>query len=268
MSFAHLHLHTEYSLLNGGNRINRLMDRVAELGMDTVAIDDHGNLCGCVEFYHAARKRNLKPILGIEAYVAVGDRRRRGGGTSKGGGDHLVLLAENQAGWSSLLKLSSDAYLNGFYYKPRMDHETLSEWSDGLIAINGHLGSSIARAALVKFHRTDDEVALAGRGRRSRVARDTFGVNDKGEPASTSNCSGPREGPGRHQPAAGSPRPRNLICRWSATTTSISSTPTTTTSTTPSAASRCRRTRMTTAGSTTRRTSTSSRPGGDGGTLR
>ena len=96
MSFAHLHLHTEYSLLDGGNRINRLMDRVAELGMDTVAITDHGNLCGCVEFYHAARKRNLKPILGIEAYVAVGDRRQRGGGTSKGGGDHLVLLAKTR----------------------------------------------------------------------------------------------------------------------------------------------------------------------------
>ena len=181
MSFAHLHLHTEYSLLDGGNRINRLMDRVAELGMDTVAITDHGNLCGCVEFYHAARKRNLKPILGIEAYVAVGDRRQRGGGTSKGGGDHLVLLAENQAGWSNLLKLSSDAYLNGFYYKPRMDHETLSEWSDGLIAINGHLGSSIARA-LVKFHRTDDEEHWQAAVDEARWHADTFGVNDKGEP--------------------------------------------------------------------------------------
>jgi DNA polymerase-3 subunit alpha len=94
MSFAHLHLHTEYSLLDGGNRINRLMDRVAELGMTSVAITDHGNLYGCVEFYHAARAHNLKPILGIEAYVAVGDRRHRGGGSGHGGGHHLVLMVE------------------------------------------------------------------------------------------------------------------------------------------------------------------------------
>ena len=181
MSFAHLHLHTEYSLLDGGNRIDRLMDRVAELGMTSVAITDHGNLCGCVEFYHAARKRGIKPILGIEAYVAVGDRRERGGGTAKGGGDHLVLLAEDQTGWSNLLKLSSDAYINGFYYKPRMDHETLAQWSDGLIAINGHLGSSLAHA-LVKYHRTGDEEHWQAAVEEAKWHADTFGVNGDGEP--------------------------------------------------------------------------------------
>lgn len=181
MSYAHLHLHTEYSLLDGGNRINRLMDRVAELGMTSVAITDHGNLYGCVEFYHAARAHNLKPILGIEAYIAVGDRRNRGGGTKRGGGHHLVLLAENNAGWSNLLKLSSDSFLHGFYYKPRMDHETLQQWSSGLIAINGHLGSSLAES-LVAFHKTgvqqhwDDAVAEA------KWHAETFGCNEDGAP--------------------------------------------------------------------------------------
>ncbi|MCH2149599.1 MAG: DNA polymerase III subunit alpha, partial [Phycisphaerales bacterium] len=180
MSFAHLHLHTEYSLLDGGNRIDRLMDRVAELGMTSVAITDHGNLYGCIEFYHAARARNLKPILGIEAYVASGDRRERGGGPERGG-HHLVLLAENNAGWSNLLKLSSDSFLHGFYYKPRMDHETLEQWSNGLIAINGHLGSSLAEM-LVAFHKTglqqhwDEAVAEA------KWHAETFGSNEDGEP--------------------------------------------------------------------------------------
>ena len=97
-TFAHLHLHTEYSLLDGGNRIDRLLDRVAELGMRSVAITDHGNLHGCVEFYHAARKRGIKPILGIEAYVARGDRRVRRATGVQDKGDHLVLLAENGTG--------------------------------------------------------------------------------------------------------------------------------------------------------------------------
>ncbi|MBM44153.1 MAG: DNA polymerase III subunit alpha [Phycisphaerae bacterium] len=184
MPFAHLHLHTEYSLLDGGNRIDRLMDRVAELGMTSVAITDHGNLFGCIEFYHAAKKRNLKPILGIEAYVAHGSRHERGGGNTspgKAGGHHLVLLAENDIGWSNLLKLSSDAYLEGFYYKPRMDHETLQQWGEGLIAINGHLGSSLADS-LTKFHETgqdqywDEAVAEATWHAR------TFGPNADGAP--------------------------------------------------------------------------------------
>ncbi len=157
--FAHLHLHTEYSLLDGGNTIDRLLARVKELGMDAVAVTDHGNLFGAMEFYTKAKAAGVKPILGIEAYVAVdrdgkhGDRRDKTHTGEKDGGHHLVLLAENIQGWRHLLKLSSDAFLHGFYYRPRMDKSTLAQWSDGIIAINGHLGSSIA-AHLVAYVRS------------------------------------------------------------------------------------------------------------------
>ncbi|MSR40584.1 MAG: DNA polymerase III subunit alpha [Phycisphaerales bacterium] len=148
--FAHLHLHSEYSLLDGGNKIDRLLARVKALGMSAVAVTDHGNLFGAHEFYSKAKAAGIKPILGIEAYVAPdrdgkhGDRRDRTHTGAQDGGFHLVLLAEDLTGWKHLVKLSSDAYLQGFYYKPRMDKSTLTQWGEGIIAINGHLGSSIA----------------------------------------------------------------------------------------------------------------------------
>jgi len=154
--FVHLHLHSQYSLLDGANRLDKLVKHVKAQGMDAVAVTDHGNLHAAVEFYNLARKQDVKPILGIEAYVAadIGDRKsdrtnREFTGVSDGG-FHLVLLAETQQGWSHLLKLSSDAFVNGFYFKPRMDKGTLTQWSEGLIAINGHLGSSVA-FHLVKY---------------------------------------------------------------------------------------------------------------------
>ena len=159
--FVHLHLHTMYSLLDGGNRIDKLIARVKELGMDAVAITDHGNLHGAAEFYTTCRANGVKPILGIEAYVAPdlngkpSDRTVKEHTGVSDGGFHLVLLAENQTGWKNLLKLSSDSFLQGFYYKPRMDKTTLAERHQGLIAINGHLGSSIAHH-LVKYERTQD----------------------------------------------------------------------------------------------------------------
>lgn len=179
--FAHLHLHTEYSLLDGGNTINRLMDRVSELGMDAVAMTDHGNVHGAVEFYAAARKRNIKPILGIEAYVAPGDRTDRTPGKGNKGGFHLVLLAENDTGWQNLLKLTSDSYVNGFYYRPRMDKSTLTQWSDGLIAINGHLGSSIAYH-LVQFVQTGQQSNWEAAVAEAKWHAEAFGTNEKGEP--------------------------------------------------------------------------------------
>ena len=159
--FVHLHLHTMYSLLDGGNRIDKLVDRVAELGMDAVAITDHGNLHGAAEFYAACKNKGIKPILGIEAYVAPdlngkpSDRTSREHTGVSDGGFHLVLLAENDTGWHNLLKLSSDAYLQGFYYKPRTDKPTLERYHEGLIAINGHLGSSVAHH-LIKYEQTQD----------------------------------------------------------------------------------------------------------------
>lgn len=156
-TFAHLHLHTEYSLLDGGNQVDKLVARIHELGMSSCAITDHGNLFGAASFYMACKEKGVKPILGCEAYVTPPgkprtDRTYSGGGE---GGFHLVLLAENLVGWKNLMILASEAYLTGFYYKPRIDRELLAKHSEGLIAINGHLGSEIGDHFL-NFHRTGD----------------------------------------------------------------------------------------------------------------
>ena len=155
-SFVHLHLHSEYSLLDGGNRVDKLVHRVKELGMDAVAITDHGNMHAAVQFYNIARKNGIKPILGVEAYIAPGDRRDRTYTGVADGGFHLVMLAENLVGWNNLLYLCSEAYLSGFYYKPRMDRELLEKHSEGIIVINGHLGSEIAHH-MVKYEQTRDQ---------------------------------------------------------------------------------------------------------------
>ncbi|MSR18426.1 MAG: DNA polymerase III subunit alpha [Phycisphaerales bacterium] len=184
--FVHLHLHTEYSLLDGGNRINRLIDRVKDLGMSAVAVTDHGNLFGAMEFYKAARAGGVKPIMGIEAYIAPdrdgkrGDRRERVQTGTQDGGFHLVLLAMDLTGWHNLVRLSSDAYLQGFYYRPRMDKSTLESWNEGLIAINGHLGSSIA-FHLCNYLRTADEKHWESALAEARWHRDTFGVGPDGK---------------------------------------------------------------------------------------
>ena len=154
--FVHLHLHSEYSLLDGGNRIDRLVARVKALGMDSVALTDHGALFGSLAFYWECKKQGVKPILGCEAYVAPGSRLDRTHTGVADGGFHLVLLAENETGWANLRKLASRAYLEGFYYKPRIDRELLELWSDGLIAINGHLGSELGHH-LLEYETTKDE---------------------------------------------------------------------------------------------------------------
>ncbi|MDE2922391.1 MAG: DNA polymerase III subunit alpha [Acidobacteriota bacterium] len=186
--FVHLHLHSEYSLLDGGNRMERLVDRIAELGMDAVALTDHGNLFGAVAFYEACRKKGVKPILGIEAYVApdihteTSDRRHKETQGVADGGFHLVLLARNEIGWRNLVKLSSDSYTEGFYYKPRMDkQETLPQWNEGLIAINGHLGSSLAYHLRKHIETGSDEHYERAR-REAEWHRDTFPADEDGEP--------------------------------------------------------------------------------------
>ena len=185
--FVHLHLHSEYSLLDGGNRMGPLVDRIAGFGMDAVALTDHGNLFGAVAFYEACRKKDVKPILGIEAYVApdieteTSDRRHKETHGVADGGFHLVLLARNQEGWRNLVKLSSDSYIEGFYYKPRMDKGTLERWNEGLIAINGHLGSSIAYH-LRKRIETGAEEHYERARREAEWHRDTFPAGEDGEP--------------------------------------------------------------------------------------
>ena len=142
MSFVHLHTHSQYSLLDGANRFDTLVRTAGEMGMGALALTDHGNLFGAVEFYETARKAGVKPILGMEAYLAPGSRHERGG---RGGNYfHLVLLAENQTGWRNLIKLSSIGYVEGFYYKPRIDHESLAAHSEGLIALSACLKGEVA----------------------------------------------------------------------------------------------------------------------------
>ena len=135
--FAHLHTHTEYSELDGLSKIAALTARAKRLGQDSLAITDHGNLYGAIEFYRAARSEGLRPVLGMEAYVAPGDRREREAGREAAtNAYHLVLLAENNTGWRNLIQLSTRAHLEGFYYRPRVDRELLAEYSEGVIVLS------------------------------------------------------------------------------------------------------------------------------------
>jgi DNA polymerase-3 subunit alpha len=143
-NFVHLHLHTDYSLLDGACEIDRLMDRAAGLKMPAVAITDHGNLFGAVKFYEAALKRGLKPVLGCEVYVAATSRFDRSPEADRP--FHLVLLCENERGYRNLLKLASSAFLEGYYYKPRIDKALLAKHADGLIGLSGCLRGEVAVA--------------------------------------------------------------------------------------------------------------------------
>jgi DNA polymerase-3 subunit alpha len=149
-SFVHLHVHTHYSLLDGACRITDLVSRTKQLGMDSVAITDHGCMYGVVEFYNECKKGGVKPIVGMEAYMAPGDRRERStpGGNAGEAAFHLILLAQNREGFQNLIKLSSLAYREGFYYKPRIDKEILRQYSKGLIATSACLGGEVASAFL------------------------------------------------------------------------------------------------------------------------
>src|SRR6266700_995984 len=142
--FVHLHLHTEYSLLDGGCRLERLMDKAHELKYSSMAITDHGVLYGAIDFYQAAREKGIKPIIGCEVYVAPGSRLEKK--TTSGNRDvyhHLLLLARDEAGYKNLIKLVTDAHLKGYYYKPRIDKELLAAHKEGLIALSGCLASEI-----------------------------------------------------------------------------------------------------------------------------
>ncbi len=146
-SFVHLHVHTHYSLLDGANRIDELVAKAKAMGQPAVAITDHGNMFGAVEFYQAAVAAGIKPILGMEAYIAPGDRRNRDV-RGKESSYHLLLLAMNNVGYHNLVKLSSIAYREGFYYKPRIDREVLEAHSEGLICTSTCLGAEIPEALL------------------------------------------------------------------------------------------------------------------------
>lgn len=164
--FVHLHTHTEYSLLDGANRIRPLVQKAASLGMPALAITDHGVMSGAIEFYEACVEAGIKPIIGCEVYVAP--RKRTDRDPRKDSSSfHLLLLAKNLAGYKNLIRLSTIASLEGFYYKPRVDREVLQQYSEGLIATSGCLSSEVCTALLNRDY--DKALSIAG------FYRDLFG---------------------------------------------------------------------------------------------
>ena len=145
MNFTHLHVHTEYSLLDGSNKIKEYVARVKKLGMDSAAITDHGVMYGVIDFYKEAKAQGINPILGCEVYVAPGSRFDKEAGNNEDRYYHLVLLAENNEGYQNLMKIVSIGFIDGFYYKPRVDIETLETYHEGIIALSACLAGEIPR---------------------------------------------------------------------------------------------------------------------------
>jgi DNA polymerase-3 subunit alpha len=146
--FTHLHCHSHYSLLDGASSIDRLVERTKAHGMNALALTDHGNLHGALEFYKAAKAGGINPILGMEAYIAPGSRFEKDGGSTRESSFHLTLLAQNRVGFKNLIKLASSAMLEGFYFKPRIDKELLAQHHEGLICLSGCVSSEFSRALL------------------------------------------------------------------------------------------------------------------------
>lgn len=168
--FVHLHTHTHYSLLDGMTKIPDLVAKAKEYGMNALAITDHGNLYGAVEFYKECTKAGIKPILGVEAYIAAGDHTEKNVGANENNYYHLVLLAKNETGWKNLLQLVTTSWLEGFYYRPRMSKAMLRKHSEGLIALSGCLSGELAKALLA--NRLDEAEKVA------REYQDIFGAGN------------------------------------------------------------------------------------------
>lgn len=145
MNFTHLHVHTEYSLLDGSNKIKEYVHRVKELGMNSAAITDHGVMYGVIDFYRAAKAEGINPVIGCEVYVAPGSRFEKEAGASEDRYYHLVLLAENNKGYENLMKIVSKGFVEGYYYKPRVDLELLREYHEGLIALSACLAGEVQK---------------------------------------------------------------------------------------------------------------------------
>ena len=158
--FVHLHLHTEFSLLDGACRIDELLDEAARLKMPAIAVTEHGNLFSSVIFHDHARQRGVKPILGCEVYMAPGDRRTKSGNPGETA-NHLVLLAETNEGYHNLIKLVSAGYTEGFYYKPRIDKALLAQHSKGLIGLSSCLKGEVAEGLSHQQEKKAREAAAA-----------------------------------------------------------------------------------------------------------
>ena len=167
MAFTHLHVHTEYSLLDGSSKIREIAARAKALGMDSLAITDHGVMYGVIDFYRACREVGIKPILGCEVYVAPNSRLDREAGAGEDRYHHLVLLAETNEGYANLTKIVSRGFIDGYYYRPRVDKETLREYHKGIIALSACLAGEVSRNLL----RDHYDKALQA----AREYRDIFG---------------------------------------------------------------------------------------------
>ncbi len=161
MAFTHLHVHTEYSLLDGSGKISEMVHQAKELGFDSLAITDHGVMYGCIDFYKACHKEGIKPIIGCEVYVAPGSRHdREAGSTSDERYNHLILLAENDRGYHNLVKIVSRGFTEGFYYRPRVDYEVLEEFHEGIIALSACLAGEVAMHLRRGFYEEAKKSAL------------------------------------------------------------------------------------------------------------
>ncbi|HHV10496.1 MAG TPA: DNA polymerase III subunit alpha [Clostridiales bacterium] len=160
MNFTHLHVHTEYSLLDGSGKIKEMVHQAKELGMDSLAITDHGVMYGVIDFYKACLAEGIKPIIGCEVYVAPGSRFDRELGNSEERYHHLVLLAENNTGYQNLMKIVSRGFLEGFYYRPRVDYEVLEKYHEGIIALSACLAGEVSNNLLKGFYAEAKDSAL------------------------------------------------------------------------------------------------------------
>ena len=157
--FVHLHVHTEYSLLDGFARIKKLVSRAKELNMSAIAITDHGCMFGAIDFFKVAKKEGIKPIIGCEVYTAPRSMKDKDPNYDKSQG-HLILLAKNMTGYQNLIKLVSKAYVDGFYYKPRIDIEELSKHSEGIIALSACLAGDVSQAIMNRNYEKAKSIAL------------------------------------------------------------------------------------------------------------
>ena len=160
MAFTHLHVHTEYSLLDGSGKIKEMVLRAKELGMDSMAITDHGVMYGVIDFYRACKAEGIRPILGCEVYVAPGSRFEKEGAAAEERYFHLVLLAKNNVGYSNLMKIVSKGFIEGFYYKPRVDRELLMEHHEGIIALSACLAGEVATLLRRGFYEEAKKAAM------------------------------------------------------------------------------------------------------------
>ena len=155
--FVHLHCHSHYSLLDGAGAIDKLVLRAKQHGMNALALTDHGNLHGALEFYKTCKDAGLNPIVGCEAYIAPGSRFDKDAGSNKEASYHLTLLAQNRTGFKNLIKLASAAMLEGFYFKPRIDKELLTQFNEGIICLSGCVSSEFSRA-LLRGHGSESDL--------------------------------------------------------------------------------------------------------------